>query len=669
MEYSRTGLRAVPLASGRKFVQAIGGNVPVGSLVVPVPDWYFAAMSRFAAWALVGMTALGLAVPLSGCIKKRPPAEPAAADGALSTGAPATEAPTGKYGQVAGDELTADGIKSFLLQGKTERANVSIVPVEGQPFKEALRAEVTQKSGNTWDVQVQTKVAKAVTVGDVMLATFYAKVESTRQESAEGQTELVMELAQPPWSKSVSYPVRFGRDWTKIYVRYKAERSYAPGEAQLIFRLGYEPETIQIGGVTVENFGKQLVLADLPQTKISYPGIEAEAPWRKAAADRIEQLRKQDLSISVQDKAGKPIASADVVLKQTKQAFGFGSAVVAQKLNGPGNERYKELTAELFNTAVFENNLKWQPLAGDWGGGWTVDVASKGVDWLHQHDIQVRGHVLVWPSWRNLPRSAKVLEKEPVKLRAAVNAHVSELATAMRGKLAHWDVLNEPFDNHDLMDMFGDDVMLEWFKGARAADPNAKLFINDYAILSGGGGDTPHRDHYEKTIRFLVDKGAPLDGIGMQGHFGAALTGPEDLLKLLDRFAKFGKQIWITEYDVDIDDETMAAQFTRDFYTTLFSHPAVGGILMWGFWDGAHWRSNAPLYRKDWSLKPAGEAYRDLVLKAWRTNVQAKTDAAGAYKTRAFRGKYAITVSAAGKTKTVEVELGASSAPVVVKLD
>jgi endo-1,4-beta-xylanase len=618
-------------------------------------------MSRFA-WALAA-----LFVYQTACIKKRPAVAGADATASRVAEAPA-EAPTGKYGQVRGVELSG-GIKAFTLQGKTERASVSMVAVEGQPFSEALRAEVKEKSGNNWDVQVQTRVAQPVAYGDVILATFYVKGEASRQESGEAQTQLVMELARPPWAKSVEYPVRVGHDWSKIYARFKAERSYAAGEAQLIFRLGYAPQILQIGGVTVENFGKQLVLADLPTTKITYPGMEADAPWRKAAAERIEQLRKRELSIVVQDKAGRPVAGAEVVVHQTRQAFGFGSAVVAQTLIGKGNERYKELTAELFNTAVFENNLKWQPLAGDWGGGWTVDVASKGVDWLSAHGIQTRGHVLVWPSWRNLPRSVKGLEKEPAKLRATVNAHVTELSTAMRGKLVHWDVLNEPFDNHDLMDLFGDDVMLEWFKAARAADPSAKLFINDYAILSGGGGDTPHRDHYEKTIKFLIDRGALLDGIGMQGHFGGALTGPEDLLKLLDRYAKLGKQIWISEYDVDLEDEALAGQFTRDFYTTMFSHPAVGGILMWGFWDGAHWRRNAPLYRKDWSLKPAGEAYRDLVLKAWRTEEVAKTDAVGVYKTRAFLGKYALKATSGGRTKSVEVELPPAGGQVVLKLD
>jgi GH35 family endo-1,4-beta-xylanase len=296
-------------------------------------------------------------------------------------------------------------------------------------------------------------------------------------------------------------------------------------------------------------------------------------------------------------------------------------------------------------------------------------VALKGVDWLTQHGIQARGHVLVWPGWKNLPRSLKALEKDPAKLRAAVSAHITEVAGATRGKLVHWDVLNEPFDNHDLMDLLGEDVMVEWFRTARAADPSAKLFINDYAILAGGPGTTPHRDNYERVIRLLLDKGAPLDAIGIQGHFDAGLTGPEDVLELLDRYAKFGKPIWITEYDVDIDDEALAGQFTRDFYTAAFSHPAVQGIIMWGFWDGAHWHRNAPLYREDWSLKPAGQAYRDLVLHELRTDVSGKTDAKGAYKTRAFLGSYDLTVSLAGARKTVPLELTSGSQTTVVKLD
>jgi endo-1,4-beta-xylanase len=604
------------------------------------------------------------------CVKHEPQASASATPTSPAVSVPrAPDAPTGKYGQVRGSELTGKGVEAFTLQGNTERALVSVVDVQGQPFPRALRAEVKAKSDNPWDVQLGLRVPQAVHAGDVILATLFVRAEATRQESGEAQTEFVMELARKPWSKSVSYPVRAGADWKKVYVRFKAERDYAAGDAQLLFRLGYEPQTIDIGGVTVENFGSQLALVDLPTTKLGYPGMEEDAPWRQQAAERIDKLRKRELAVKVVDKQHKPVAGADISLHQTKQAFGLGSAVVAQTLTRPGNDQYKQLTAELFNTAVLENNLKWQPLAGDWGEGWTVETARKGVEWLSQHGIQTRGHVLVWPGWRNLPRSVKALEKDPPKLRAAVNQHVTELATALRGKLVHWDVLNEPFDNHDLMDVLGEDVMVEWFKLARAADPSAKLFINDYAILSGGGGTTAHRDNYERVIKLLLDKGAPLDGIGMQGHFGGALTGPEDLLKLLDRYAKLGKQIWITEYDVDIDDEELAGRFTRDFYTTLFSHPAVGGILMWGFWDGAHWHRNAPLYRQDWSLKPAGAAYRKLALEEWRTNAIGKTDAAGAFSTRAFLGSYELKVTSGGMTKAVPVQLAPDGAPVTVQLD
>ncbi|HYP90533.1 MAG TPA: endo-1,4-beta-xylanase, partial [Polyangiaceae bacterium] len=383
-------------------------------------------------------------------------------------------------------ELSEAGIESFKLQGKTERATAQMVAVEGQPFARALRVEVKEKSGNPWDVQLQQRVEKPVQVGDVILATLYLKAEASHEESGEVQTELVMELGREPWSKSVSYPVRAGQEWRKFYVRYQAQRSYAAGEAQLLFRLGFTPQTLLLGGLTVENFGSQLALADLPTTRLTYPGMEPEAPWRAAAAERIEKLRKAELAVAVRDRQGKPVPGALVQLHQTKQEFGFGSAVVAQTLTRPGNDKYKALTAELFNTAVFENNLKWQPLAGDWGEGWTVEAALKGQQWLSEHGIQTRGHVLVWPSWRNLPRSLKPLAKEPEKLRAAVSQHVTELTTAMRGKLVHWDVLNEPFDNHDLMDILGEDVMVDWYRAARAADPSAKLFINDYAILSGG---------------------------------------------------------------------------------------------------------------------------------------------------------------------------------------
>lgn len=613
-----------------------------------------------------------LTAALTACVRQRAQISPTSSGPVAAAPAATTiAAPTAKYGQVQPEVVTpSGGIRAFQVNGKRERVNATFVKVEGQPFDEACRLEVREASANPWDVRLQVRLNASVATGDVMLATFYVRATESKVESAEGRTEFVTELAREPWTKSVSYPVLAGHEWQKVFVRFTAVQAYPANEAQLTFFLGYAPQTIEIGGLSLENFAKKLPLSELPTTRISYRGMEPDAPWRAAAAERIEKLRKGELRLSVKDAKGKPLPNAEIVVKQTRQAFGFGTAVIAQRLvQTTGNERYQDLIPELFNIAVLENNLKWVALEGDWGGGFTLAVAKQGVDWLSQRGIPTRGHVLVWPGWKNLPRSLKALESDPAKLRAAVKQHVRELVSEMKGKLIHWDVLNEPFDNHDLMDRFGNEVMVEWFKEARAVDPKALLFINDYAILSGGGGTTAHRDHYEKTIRFLVERGTPFDAIGMQGHFGSALTAPEDMLQILDRFAKLGKRIWITEYDIDIPDEALAARFTHDFYTTLFSHPAVDGIVMWGFWDGSHWHKNAPLYREDWSLKPAGQAYRDLVLGAFRTNVTGRSDAAGAFRTRAFLGSYEITVSAAGKSKTVKLDVGQATPLCTIVLD
>jgi GH35 family endo-1,4-beta-xylanase len=557
---------------------------------------------------------------------------------------------------------------AFVPLGDASKLRVEKHAVSDQPFHEALRIDVSEASANPWDLQLQTKTERAVEKGDVLLATFFVRTEWSREESGEGQTEFVFELGREPWTKSASFVVRAGREWKKVFVPFIAAESYAAGEAHINFRVGFAAQKLDIAAVTVENFGKRLTLGDLPKMKISYPGMAPDAPWRSAAAERIEKLRKAPLRIIVK-KAGQPLANAEVRVRTTRPAFELGTCVPAAIVTQPGNETFKQVTRELFTIATLENDLKWQPLAGDWGPGFSVERAKAGVGWLRQQGLDVRGHVLVWPGWRNLPKSLHAYEKDPVRLRAEVKKHIAELVTAMRGTLAHWDVVNEPFDNHDLLDILGPEVMVDWFKEARAHDPAAKLFINDYAILSGGGGTTPHRDAYEKTIHLLVDHQAPFDGIGMQGHFGTSLTGPEDLLKILDRFAQFGKRIFVTEYDIVIDDEAVAADYTRDFYTTLFSHPAVGGIIMWGFWDGSHWKHNAPLYRNDFSLKPAGEVVRDFALKTSRTNESGKTDARGAFTTRAFLGEYEVAVSAAGSRKVTKAKLESGGSDVVVTLE
>lgn len=541
---------------------------------------------------------------------------------------------------------------------------VEAVGVEGQQFESAWRATAGVEVSDNWSAQLVTSTTAEIAAGDALLAEVWVRCEKSRTESGECSTEFVLELGEDPYTKSVTYPMTVGHEYRRFLIPFEAAENYSIGAANLSIRLGYKEQSLDVGKVAVLNYGKQLSVEELPKTQITYRGMEDDAAWRLEAAERIEKHRKGPLKIMV-TRDGKPVPGAPINVTQQEHEYAFGSAVSANFLSSSEGssegDTYRAEAARLFNTVTLENALKWQSLAGDWGPGWGLELAKGGLDWAESEGLDVRGHVLVWPSWRNLPAEMESLKDDPAALREAVYEHIDWLTGETQGRLTHWDVLNEPFDNHDLMDILGEAEMLEWFKRARAGAPDAKLFINDYAILSGGEGETPHRDHYFDTIQYLVSEHAELDGIGMQGHFGSGVTPPEAVLSLLDRFAAFDKEIVITEYDISTEDETVSACFTRDFLTAVFSHEASSGFVTWGYWDGAHWHQDAPFFEQDWTQKLPGKVFEELVLSHWWTQEELKTNDSGEAQVRAFHGTHEVVVSVDGQaeSRTIDVEAGA----------
>jgi hypothetical protein len=75
---------------------------------------------------------------------------------------------------------------------------------------------------------------------------------------------------------------------------------------------------------------------------------------------------------------------------------------------------------------------------------------------------------------------------------------------------------------------------------------------------------------------------------------------------------------------------------------------------MWGFFSGAHWNTNAPVFNADWTLKESGKQYIDLVYNKWRTRLRGTTGVDGSFSARAYYGDYDVSVNAGGKIKTVE---------------
>ncbi len=553
--------------------------------------------------------------------------------------------------------LPAETVDAFKLSGPNAAdAKDSVVAVDNPNFKSAIRAQTLKQPQRPYEIQLAARNVAPIRKGDVLLASFWMRtIESPMLEGFVGFT---FERGSDDFKRSFGYETSAGTQWKRFDLPFRSAGDYAPGEAVMNLRVGFTPQTVEFAGISLLNYGANFDIKSLPATKLTYPGADLDAPWRSEAAARIEKIRKGDLQISVRDANGKPIEGAEVVVKQTRQKFAFGSAVSAQALvsDDPADLKYQQMVKAQFNRIVFENDLKWDRWKND------RETPQRALKWLRENNIDARGHVLVWPSWRHSPGELKAMENDPAKLRAAIEAHIVDEAGTLKGQLRDWDVENEPFTNNDFMKVLGDGVQADWFKLAREADPNATLYLNDYGIVAAGGKDLAHQQHFEETIALLVKEGAPIGGIGMQGHFGSDLTPPVRMLEILDRYAKFGLPIQITEFDVQVSDEQLQADFTRDFLTVMFSHPSVNGVVMWGFWEGRHYAPGAALWNKDWSPRPNGVAWMKLVQDEWMTNVLAKTDGQGTLQTRAFTGDYLITVNASGRSESKSVALNEAGA-------
>ena len=372
----------------------------------------------------------------------------------------------------------------------------------------------------------------------------------------------------------------------------------------------------------------------------------------------------------MKDAAGQPLAGAAVAVAMQQHEFGFGSAVTGVRLrdNNPAHAMYKQKVEELFNIATPENDLKWPPWNRPVGQQLHAGRRPCGRRLARGADIRVRGHNIIWPGYNNLPTSVQTIldgapldANEQAALRSVINAHIDDIASQFAGDLAAWDVVNEAWDNHDVQDNLaeGAAAMVDWFQRTRANDPTAVLYLNDYNILSTGGStNTPKQQFFYDTIQYLKDQGAPIGGIGFQGHFGDdSFSGPEQLWAILDRYAALGLDMQVTEFDVGTDDEQLQADYTRDFLTAMFAHEGVDDVVMWGFWEDAHFDPAAALFRSDWSIKPNGQAWLDLVKDQWWTDEQLASGAGGEAALRGFKGTYEITVTLDGKTVVVPATL------------
>lgn len=411
------------------------------------------------------------------------------------------------------------------------------------------------------------------------------------------------------------------------------------------------------------------------QGRFTYPGREDGAAWREEALARIDLIRKGDFAISVVDPSGAPVPGASVQVEETRSAFTWGTAVPLARIVGdtPDDRRFRQVLLEFFNEVSSENDLKWPMWEGDLGPQYNHEQSLAALRWLRAHGFYIRGHNLVWPgkppNWRDLPESVKRLRGTPRQgeIPALALAHIRDITAATRGFIDEWDVINEPFDHHVLMDLFGRHIMVDWFRAAHEGAPGALLFLNDWGnedLIA----DPAHCRNTFETVAYLQRSGAPIGGLGLQCHINRKPTPPENFLGALDLYAALRIPIRITEFDFNTSDERLQADYTRDFLIAAFSHPSVIGVQLWGFWEKAHWRPAGAMFRADWSEKPNAKVYRSLVLGKWRTRLAETTGGDGAVRARGFYGEYRAVVTARGRTVDRTFSLRPGEAPPTIAI-
>ena len=576
--------------------------------------------------------------------------------------------------------LPQPALGAFEQVGDGDQLQFERAKIEGAPFAEAMRIHTLKKPAQVWNLKLKTRIPETIAKGDVVVISFKARMIETTDETGEAFFEVGFEPRPGSYMNGFFFRGSAGSDWREFILPFEAKQDFAKGLAVFDFRVGVKPQVIEIGGISVKDYGAEAKVSDFRSAQFTYPGREPDAPWRKLANERIEKYRKGDFTIKVLGADGKQVTGAAVELKMVRHAYGFGSAVDEARISGTAsgtkdNERYREEIRRLFNKITFENALKWQEwekgsMPDSLGAANRQERTRAAAEWLRQNHLAIRGHTLIWQVNKFVLDEARQQQPQDMAgyVRKRIEGHIEEIIGAFKGKVADWDVLNEPGYYTSYLDLLGKEAVVHWFDKAHEVDPEARLFLNEFFILSKGGKDRTQQDKYAALIEYLKKNGAPIGGIGIQGHMGLDMTPPERIWDILDRFAAFGLPIQITEFDCDIEDEQLQADYTRDFMTAVFSHPSSDAIMMWGFWDGAHWRKNAPLFRKDWSLKKSGEAWLDLVTKQWHTDLTGKTDSDGIFRGRAFFGDYTATAEKDGLRKMVESHVSKEGGEITIKL-
>ena len=259
---------------------------------------------------------------------------------------------------------------------------------------------------------------------------------------------------------------------------------------------------------------------------------------------------------------------------------------------------YERVLVEQFNVVVAGTMMKMkathpEPDRFDFAPAERMMALAKG------HGMKVRGHTLVWHHPASLPDWLGRWVDRPAELKQILREHITTVVGHFRGRVLAWDVINEPFHedrprrgDSPWQNALGDgylEMALQW---AHEADPDALLFINDYEM----DGLNAKADAAYECARDLLSRGAPLHGIGLQGHIRLdRLPHRLSVAENIRRFNDLGLTVHLTEMDVWVPASGGAGTLTAqaEVYEEIFAAARAAAdcpaVLLWGFTDRYSW--------------------------------------------------------------------------------
>jgi endo-1,4-beta-xylanase len=323
------------------------------------------------------------------------------------------------------------------------------------------------------------------------------------------------------------------------------------------------------------------------------------------------------------------IAAPQATLKDSFKGMFLVGAALNRSHFTEENARGAALVKAQFNTISPENVLKWEPVhpALD---RYSFEDADRYVAFGEKNHMFIVGHTLVWhnqtPKWVFQDAQGNPISRDALLRR--MHDHIRTVVGRYKGRINGWDVINEAVNEDGSLrqtpwlKIIGEEYLVKAFEFAHEADPDARLYYNDYSLEN-----EPKRKGAIELIKKLQARGIPIAAVGLQEHDNMKWPSLEQVDATISAFAALRIKVNITELDIDVlppafenrgaditlnaqlqarlnpytaglPDEVsraLAARFSDLFGVFLKHRDAITRVTFWGVSDGDSWLNNWPV--------------------------------------------------------------------------